>query len=277
MKKLTSLMLCISFAMLLFSGCKKIAENPPAASTEPTTTPTESISETIKPNTGPIITTRPTDPLPTTETTEPPVDPYPQYVQTAICETIICQESSYNQAPQAISILIPKLLPFSEDAIACQEEIQNHFEPLLEQERKNALENSWSMYHSIDYSVYLNDTILSLVIRENSMVDLISFHVYNFDVESGKRLDTDALIEKLEMDDYTEKLTYGITVFYEYKSLYRKDREKVKKYLELNISEENLSEAIPYVADNFLVMAVVKMYFGAGAECYPTEIPVAFK
>lgn len=90
MKRLTAFILCIIFAVLLFSGCKQTAENPPAASTEPSTAPTENTSETIKPNSGPIITTRPTDPPPTTEPTEPPpttetsVDLYPQYVQTAL-------------------------------------------------------------------------------------------------------------------------------------------------------------------------------------------------
>ena len=172
---------------------------------------------------------------------------------------------------------IPKLLPFSEDAIACQEEIQGYFGLALEQARKDPPEGDSLNLACIDYSVYLNDTILSLVIRKSSMMDLVSFRVYNFDIESGKRLDTDALVEKLQMNNYTEILTQAITKYYEDKSRDVEDREHVKKYLEETISAENLSEALSYVAEDGKLMAVVKMYYEAGAEYYPTAIPITFK
>ena len=87
MKKLVVLVLCIVYTALLLGGCKQSVENPPAETTEPSVAETESISETIKPNTGPIITTSPTEPISTTEspsTPQVPVELYLHYVQAAL-------------------------------------------------------------------------------------------------------------------------------------------------------------------------------------------------
>jgi len=44
MKKLTVLILCVLYTVLLFSGCKRSAENPPTETTEASTAPTENTS-----------------------------------------------------------------------------------------------------------------------------------------------------------------------------------------------------------------------------------------
>lgn len=276
MKKAILYILCMSCILLLFSGCSLVlAPNSDAsAPSSKESDPSEQISTQQTQATQPAQTDASTPTEDSSAPTAHPVnDPYPQYVQTNINE-IIESSDIYGRNTRPIPISIPKLLPFSDDAISCQEEIQNYFEPKLEEARWNASKGYGVVYAYIEHFVYLNNTILSVVIHERLMFDASVFHVYNFDIESGKQLDTETLVEKLQITDYTEKLTQAAKNFYETDNSELKDHTKYNERLEQTVSTENISKAVPYVAESGTVMAVVNIYALGGAEYYAYAIPI---
>ena len=203
MKRFITFIAGIACMALLLSGCSLVMLNNPDVSVPDLkqTDPSEQVSTQATQTTKATQATQPVETAPTA----PPInDPYPQYVQTDINEMIVISDS-YGRTKQIIPICIPKLVPFSEDAIACQKEIQDRFEPKLEEMRQNAT-NGYSVSHAqIEHFVYLNNTILSVVIHERSMFDSSAFTVYNFDIESGRQLNTQELMSKLQITDYFVK------------------------------------------------------------------------
>ncbi len=107
MKKILSYMAGMVCIALLFSGCSLvILDNPDASAPEPKQTdPSEQIQVTQQ-----------TQPIQTNPTAPTVSEPYPQYVQTGINELIVGK--SMNKNTWSIHICLPKLVPFSEDAIA---------------------------------------------------------------------------------------------------------------------------------------------------------------
>lgn len=273
MKKSISYIAGIVCVALLFSGCSLVLLPNPNATTPDSkqTDPSEQISTQQTQSTNATQATQSTENIPTA----PPInDPYPQYVVTDINE-IIASLDQYGKTKQVVPICLPKLLPFSEDAIACQKEIQDRFDPKLEEMRQNASEG-YSISHSyIEHFVYLNNTILSVVIHERSMFDSSAFTVYNFDIESGKQLDTQRLMSKLQITDYIEKFTQAATKAFETNYGHFNHNDFYETQLETTISKNNIDKAKPYIAENGEVMVIINIYPMAGAAYYPEAIPLS--
>ncbi len=197
-----------------------------------------------------------------------------QYVQTAMKETLT-SVNRYGQTVQSVPVRLPKLLPFSADAATAQAEIQDTFDPIIANLRDEFSKGTTSYTHSIDYSAYRNNAVLSLVIHIRSSIDLDSFYVYSFDVETGKRLDTEALMNKLQIADYTEKFTQAAKTAFEEKYPNFQKNEDYQARLADTVSKENIAKAMPYVAEDGKVMIVVNIYALAGAAYYPEVIPLS--
>ena len=269
MKKLISYILLAVFIVLLFAGCEKPpAESPDNTSgqlTQPTTQPTQP-------------TIQPTDP--TTQPTEPVIvedieGPLAQYVQTAVKETLKQAKSKYGPGDESTSVRIPKLLPFSEDAIVAQTEIQAEFDPIIASIRANYAEGFGTVYEAFDYSAYLNDSILSLMILINYMTDDFAYRVYNFDITTGKRLDTHELMTKLQIPDYTEAFTRIAKKKYEEDNQHQQDNDDYASQLAKTIAKENIEKAIPYIAEDGKVMVVIKIYAFVGTDYHFKAIPLS--
>lgn len=273
MKKFITFIAGIACMALLFSGCSLVVLNNPDASapTLKQTDPSEQIGTQATQTTKATQATQPAETAPTA----PPVnDPYPQYVQTDINEIIVSSDS-YGRTKQIIPVCIPKIVPFSDDAIACQKEIQNRFEPKLEEMRHNAA-NGYGIAHAyIEHFVYLNDTILSVVIHERSMFDSSSFTVYNFDIESGKQLNTQALMNKLQITDYADKFTQTAKETFEANNGHFNHDDFYETQLATTVSKENIDKVKPYVAENGKVMIIINIYPMAGAAYYPEAVPLS--
>lgn len=285
MKRTISLIaLLLAFAILL-SACVGQPEDTIGSTegsiteqTEPSTNKTEPTTEETAGNTA--SSTEETAPNTEPVNIEDIEGPLAQYVQTAVKETFELDTTKFHNPKQSVTVRIPKLLPFSEDAIACQGEIQNEFDPWVEEIRTNLTDGFTSATAFIDYYAYLNDRIFSLVIYAESMFDLGLYRVYNFDTETGKRLNTEELMNKLQITDYTERFTqiaqdafskqWGETrdpSSHDY-DLYVSQKAK-------NSSKENIDKAMPYVAEDGKVMVVLNVYSLAGAEKYPQVLPVS--
>lgn len=257
MKRFVAMFLCLCCVTLLFSGCIKPSidnpDNTTSGQTEPSTNNTEPVN--IEDIEGPLA----------------------QYVQTAVKETLELDTTKQGNGEQIVSVRLPKLLPFSEDAIAAQAELQSEFDPWpwVEEIRINLADGWSSMTHSIDYEAYLNGSVFSLMICAESMVDLNSYFVYNFDVETGKRLNTEELMNKLQITDYTQRFTQIAQKAFDEKyddatvEHLESERDHIAAKREDTISRENIEKAMPYVAADGKLMVVIDIHIPTGAGCYP--------
>ncbi len=276
MKRFVAYILFVCCITLLLSGCKQPPVDGPDHNTSGQAETTTNGAEQAVNNTETTGSTEETVNNTESVKAEDIEGPLAQYVQTAVKETLT-SVNDYGQTTQIISLRIPKLLPFSADATAAQAEIQSKFDPKLAELREEISKGFTSYTHSIDYSAYLNGSVLSVVIQNRSTIDLINYYVYNFDIETGKRLDNEALMHKLQITDFTEKFTQIAKNAFEAKwgtssgtqdTLYT--TQKVK-----NISQENISKAMPYVAEDGKIMVILNIYSLAGAEYYPEVFPLS--
>ena len=256
----------------LAAGCAPQAPNPTVPTGESTSDPTKATTPTQATE---QIATQPTEAV-CTEPTAPPVhDPYPQYVLTDVQETIEGSDQHWNQ--WKIPIRIPKIVPFSDDAVTCQQEIQNIFTSKVAEIRDYSGQGFHPLTASIGFDTYLNGDILSLVIQEATNIDINLYWVYNFDVKSGKRLDTDALMQKLGIKDYAQRITQ--TAKDKFEELWppnpAHDSVLYKQQAEATISQENIDAAQPFLAQDGQLTVAIYIYSLAGASRYTYTLPVA--
>ena len=271
MKRLIASFLFVCCFTLLLSGCKQSPIDGPdntSGQTQPTTQPaTQPTQASTQP------TTQPTEPI----VVEDIEGPLAQYVQTAIKEKYqLFDKYGYGELQQESTLRVPKLLPFSEDAIAAQTEMEGKLNTYITDVRESYAEGLSASTKSIDYNAYLNDNVLSVVIEAESMFDLCFYLVYNFDIETGKRLDTEGLMTKLSILDYTEKFTQVAKNAYEekYQGYQNKD-ELYNTQLATTVSKENIDKAMPYVAEDGKIKVILNIYSLAGAEYYPQVVSLS--
>lgn len=269
MKTIIAYTLCICCIMFLLSGCT----HPPVNSPDSNTSGQE------QSNTGKQADPENKANADNKEDAENKVDianePLAQYVQTDIEETVKGSDKFSNN--WEIPICIPKLLPFSGDAIACQAEIASIFEPWVADIRNNSSQGCWPDTAKIEYNTNLNGSVLSLVIHARSNFDSSIYYVYNFDIESGKKLNTDGLMKKLQVANYTERITQAAKSFFETKYAAAKNTNTgfYNQQLETTVSKENIGKAMPYVTKDGKLMVIVDIYALAGAKFYSEEIPLS--
>ncbi len=207
------------------------------------------------------------------EPTDPPVieGPLGEFVQIDVAETVTGTDGR-NQ--WSVSIRVPKLLPFSKDAEACQQEIQDRYNPLLEEIRSNSAKGFWPVLLSIEFEAYLNDGILSLVICEQTNYETSHYRVYNFDTASGVRLDSAVLAKKLAITDYAEKAKQAAQSVFEQIHINCQDSPLHAQQQAATVSEENIAKGLLYLAEEGKPMVVMDIYPCAGAAYYSHAIPL---
>jgi len=266
-----SLSLCVSLLLSLLCGCVYLGEHP-----------TETIPDTFDASDAVIdasdATLQATDE--TTEATEAttlPVvsDNLADYVQPDIEETLTGTDEFGNS--WNIPLSVPKLLPFSDDAIACQQKIVDTYHGQVESLVAQSEENIYPMTEGMHYYAYLTDGILSLVIESISPSNDHFYTVYNFDVTTGELLDDATFLKMLnitEEDFYTRAAAAAEAKLKETLSAATNLPEQMYEQVRVpTVSQENLDEAMPYLSDTGLMMAV-NIYSLAGASLYAHLIPV---
>lgn len=207
------------------------------------------------------------------EPTDPPVieGPLGEFVQIDVAETVTGTDGR-NQ--WSVSIRVPKLLPFSKDAEACQKEIQDIYYPLAEEISTDSAKGFWPVLLSVEFEAYLNDGILSLVICEQTNYDTSHYRVYNFDTATGVRLDSAALAEKLAITDYAQKVKQVAQAAFEQRYGFWQDDPLYAQQHAATVSEENVAKGLLYLAEEGKPIVVMDIYSCAGAPYYSHAIPL---
>lgn len=181
-------------------------------------------------------------------------------------------------------ISIPEIYPFSKEAITAQQEIYQLFYDELH----------WLVRHSVKYPVTkaldtsevsifsdfgsapiecygysagIRDGILSVTVR-NDLHGSIgrSYYVYNFDLATGKRLDSESVTDRLGVSQ--DAITQGITEYYAemYAGLPDETAEFYQQNLKKTLSEENLSAGQVCIGEDGSVIMAVEIYSDGSFE-----------
>lgn len=199
--------------------------------------------------------------------------PVTQYVEVDDSKTVRYTDSLYKKEI-TIPVSIPKLIPFSEDAIACQTEIESDLEPELSSIESYAANKSSSHERYIRFEAYLNGDVLSILLYSESGVGSYTYHTYNFDVTTGKRLDTDALMKKIGFDNYTEKMTQAAKAAFESSWGTSGTTDLYIDRLNATIDPQNIAKANPYLDQDGNLKMTVFIGSMAGASGYEEIIPL---
>ena len=176
-------------------------------------------------------------------------------------------------------ISIPEIYPFSEDAIAAQQEIYELFYDELEWLEEYSVNNPVTKTLDMSevtifsdfggdptayygYSAGIRDGILSIIVRNDWLYNSAgrSFYTYNFDLTTGKRLDSQAMHDRLGVSQ--DAITQGVTEFYEEKHAALPDKtvDFYQENLKKTLSEENLSAGQLCIGEDGAVMMAVEIY-----------------
>ena len=99
-----------------------------------------------------------------------------------------------NKNTVSVVYRIPALTFDTPDAEKINNEIANEYNEAFSAAFEATSAKKSPEYSGIDYSAYVNDDIVSLVITEESSGHRLSYRVYNYNKSTGKQLDKEVLL-----------------------------------------------------------------------------------
>jgi len=201
-------------------------------------------------------------------------DQVAQYVQADPSKSVIYERRGGSIIP--VPVWLPKLQPFSEDAIACQADIEKDLRDDLTRIEEAANGGYESGLTSITFEANVNGDILSILVKiDYSAGGVMGYCTYNFDITTGKRLDKDALIEKLQITNFDERLSQTARNGFEtkYSPVDDESGSFIKQQLNATMDPENLKKAQLYVGADGKLMATIYIYALAGGNGYYELVP----
>ncbi|MBQ6154188.1 MAG: hypothetical protein IJJ15_10630 [Ruminococcus sp.] len=161
---------------------------------------------------------------------------------------------------------LPMLRIDSDDAAAINTEIENTIE-----DQFTTLSSSEYTYGRIDYVAFLNGSVLSLAIEFRSVdTPTSTFHIYNIDVKTGKKLSFDQVIALTGMstDDAYDEVSAAIEDIYSNITTTDQWKDFLEEQKEKSLADENLHSTQFYLNENGNLTAGYRYYGVAGAESY---------
>lgn len=174
---------------------------------------------------------------------------------------------------------LPSIYPFSQDAIEVNKQIlSTHMLDLdyVRDYHSSYYEGIAPPMSSIYFSSSLRNDVLSVVIFENTPIDMTLYEVYNFDLSTGKLMDQNAFLDKLGIPrqqfwtiaEETAKAVYIQKYSYYEPGTY----EFYDQQYASTFAEENLQDAQLYWNENGTLVMVLDMMPLAGGSRYPTAV-----
>ena len=273
--KFRTIILCI---LLVFSlsacGITQPAQTTAAdttASPDSTTVPDTTAAEITVPD-SPDLPTAPTGrtvtSLPEEYTLDDLVFPY--------WEETLEWSDGYNN--NTFTAVIPGIYPFSGDAIRCEAEIAAIMIPYVEAEMEYMSLGASATMNFVDYAAYLNDHILSIIIRQETLYDLTYYHVFNLDLTTGKQLlpaDMKALLN-ISDADISAAISDAFLSKYGSKDSFANPElsEAYQEQYDRSIAQKNIDLAQIYLGENGEAFIAANVYSLAGADYYPQLLPL---
>ena len=244
---------------LLLSACSlpsvffqsKPAE--PASSYEPAPVPSGS------PAPAPIITPEPV----------PAATPEPVEIYDAFCEVGTYSDEFNNSWSYVLRI--PAIKTSGADATRLNQELFTALYPGVS-EVKNAMAMGTSLgVDRVDYTIYINDQLISIVCETDTNWGFESYYVVNFDASTRTEVTQEQLLQRFGLTK-EQFLDLGVQVMQQYfqdsLSAAPKDEMYWDRYNKSTAKENFSSDCQLYVDNNGQLCMIVKLYSLAGADYY---------
>jgi hypothetical protein len=129
---------------------------------------------------------------------------------------------------------------------------------------------------AIGYDAYLNDSLLSLVIWDESTYDKTTYYVYNLDLKTGKQLSTADMKSRFSItdDDISTAILTAYTTMYDPENLPEEMLESYQEMYDLCIAPENIAATQIYKDAEGEIFLAANIYSLAGSLYYPALIPL---
>jgi len=280
MKKLTAVILVSAMALSL-AGCSsgkggKVTDRPDRLQSTLESKPEYAEPVFIDETTA--QTTQETEPsesaLATSETTVVPTSAPAGFSFGKASDYVIDVRSEFMHLENEGIYHVPRVLLNSSYAEEMQLEVEHCF-AVYDTEIE---EYGEAHYSSTDYAAYLTEGgILSVVFVEHGMWDDDIYHVWNFDVVTGNRVDNRTIAEVAGIQDIRTAAMDAVQAYYNRTGVfsvenYEKvtpDFEYVDQAVENSFSEENLNDDMPIgLRDDGSIFFITEIASIAGAEWY---------
>ena len=180
------------------------------------------------------------------------------------------REESFGENSETV-FRFPALNFDSSDAKAINREISELYTPIFDAAKAAAKAGKALAYSSIDYNAYVNDDIISIVIADETTDHVFSYHVYNFNKTTGKRVDNAALIEYLQLDSDQTYADLKQSLQNDYTSKFKYENFKKDYYyqLEMTVGDDAIKESQLFLNGNgeLYAICIERASIGKGEFC----------
>lgn len=194
------------------------------------------------------------------------------WVETARDETFRHTDKSGNEITAVYRI--PKLTADTIDAQRMNADINGKYNKLFDEARETAAQNGSPEPETIDYSAYLNDDIVTIVITGEGQSHSMTYEVYNYNKTTGKRLNNVELLNYLQRsyDDTFQAL--GKALEADYTSKFKEENFPDDYYyrLDLTLKETAVRQSKLFLNQNGELYAVCTEYADVGDGAFQVLI-----
>ena len=186
-------------------------------------------------------------------------------VITAREETFTCTDKNKNTVETVYRI--PALTFDTPDAVAINSEINKKYEGDFAAAKEASGKNKYTPYDSINYEVFLNDAVISILITSENTGHNLSYSVYNYNKTTGKRLDNKGLLSYLQRDygQTFAKLKKALEDDYTSKFKYENFPKDYYNQMELTVGDEAVAQSQLYLNGDADLYAVCVEHAGVGS------------
>ena len=215
-----------------------------------------------------IITT------PVTEEVKPTELSADSYVVTAKEKTYQYSDSSGTSL--SATYRIPALNFSTAEAAAVNAEIEQAYAEEFLGADKAEQEKTALPCDMIDYEYYINDKLISIVIKHQNSAHITDYRVYNYNAENDTRLDNGGLLAYLNRDTEQTYSDLKKVLQDDYTSKYKYDHFPKDYYIQLEktIGDEGLKSSQLYLRKNANLCAICTEYASVGQKVMQVMISI---
>lgn len=195
-----------------------------------------------------------------------------QYVQTAREETFRLTDK--NGSDSNAVYRIPALTATTTDARIINAEITSKYNPLFDAARQAADQNTDPEPDAVDYSAYVNDDVVTVVITAEGQSHSMRYDVFNYNKTTGKRMNNVDLLNYLQRsyDDTFKALSKALEADYTAKFKEENFPDDYYYQLDLTVGDAAVRQSRLFLNQNAELYAVCTEYAGVGSGTFEVLI-----
>ena len=163
------------------------------------------------------------------------------------------------------------------DSEALNDKIYTAFEESIAHERRSKKDGTSNIVISINYSAGLRNGVLSLQVTEETCWDSTRVETWNIDIETGKVLDTQALLAALDRNGLSIEDALANAAKKKFISKWGDPSGTdsfTKERYNKTVSSSNLAKAKLFIKEDGTIWASIRVYSLAGADYYTYTVPL---